>query len=392
MPGAVGQLKKLYQQVIGGVAPGGTASSSGDISQMVKYLIANPPGGIPQQRLWLPGRFSAPQDITLSSGTLAHNFIYARNLTISASQTIQCINNGPTILVVEETLTVGAGAVLHADARGGAGANTGSSGYGGIGGHPHPEMANVLISGYAAHLSLFHGTSSPYAGGRQWPWEGLAVDAPSGSTGGSTSGAAGSNGSAAGSATTVTTPMSRIFRWLNAVSDGLFGAAGGSAAGGGGGGSGASGAFASGGTHYYGGIYGTAGGYTTAPGVGYGGGGGGGIIGTGGGGGGGANAGASGTGGAGGRGGGVIIIVCKTINNAGVIRANGANGAAAVANGGGGGGGGGGYVGVLYEAVSGSGVGTLTANGGSLGAGAGGGGNGGAGGAGAAQSAQIRVS
>lgn len=39
MPGAAGQLKRLYQQIIGGTAPAGAASSSGDVSQMVKYLI-----------------------------------------------------------------------------------------------------------------------------------------------------------------------------------------------------------------------------------------------------------------------------------------------------------------------------------------------------------------
>lgn len=43
MPGAAGQLKKLYQQIIGGVAPSSSASSSGDIAAMVKYLVANLP-------------------------------------------------------------------------------------------------------------------------------------------------------------------------------------------------------------------------------------------------------------------------------------------------------------------------------------------------------------
>lgn len=40
MPGASGQLKKLYQQILGAVAPSGAASDTGDISQMVKYLVA----------------------------------------------------------------------------------------------------------------------------------------------------------------------------------------------------------------------------------------------------------------------------------------------------------------------------------------------------------------
>lgn len=41
MPGAAGQLKALWQQIIGGTAPSGAASSTGDVSQMVKYIVAN---------------------------------------------------------------------------------------------------------------------------------------------------------------------------------------------------------------------------------------------------------------------------------------------------------------------------------------------------------------
>jgi len=40
--GAASQLKKLYQQAIGGVAPSDAASSSGSMAAMLKYLIANP--------------------------------------------------------------------------------------------------------------------------------------------------------------------------------------------------------------------------------------------------------------------------------------------------------------------------------------------------------------
>lgn len=40
MPGAAGQLKKLYQQIIGAVQPSGSASDTGDISQQIAYLVA----------------------------------------------------------------------------------------------------------------------------------------------------------------------------------------------------------------------------------------------------------------------------------------------------------------------------------------------------------------
>lgn len=75
MPGAAGQLKKLYQQIIGGTAPAGAASSSGDISQMVKYLIANP-GGL--KKVSGSGYLCYPSatvgvDPSLSSGAWANN-------------------------------------------------------------------------------------------------------------------------------------------------------------------------------------------------------------------------------------------------------------------------------------------------------------------------------
>lgn len=37
--GAASQLKNLYNQILGGTAPSGSASAAGDISQMVKYLV-----------------------------------------------------------------------------------------------------------------------------------------------------------------------------------------------------------------------------------------------------------------------------------------------------------------------------------------------------------------
>ena len=88
------------------------------------------------------------------------------------------------------------------------------------------------------------------------------------------------------------------------------------------------------------------------------------------------------SGGGGGGGGGVCCVYAYTINNAGSITANGGNGgsgdiASGSEQGGGGGGGGAGVVLVHYRTTTGSGVGTLSATGGSVGTGGlfGGGGN-----------------
>ena len=44
MPGAAGQLRKLYQHTSGGVNPPQAPNVSGDIGAMLKYLVASPPG------------------------------------------------------------------------------------------------------------------------------------------------------------------------------------------------------------------------------------------------------------------------------------------------------------------------------------------------------------
>lgn len=49
MPGAAGQLRKLYQQTSGGVNPPQAPSASGDIGAMLKYLVASP-AGLPEIR------------------------------------------------------------------------------------------------------------------------------------------------------------------------------------------------------------------------------------------------------------------------------------------------------------------------------------------------------
>jgi hypothetical protein len=87
------------------------------------------------------------------------------------------------------------------------------------------------------------------------------------------------------------------------------------------------------------------------------------------------------SGASGGGGGGVVAIRCNTIDNAGIISANGGaggNGVTVVSSyqTGNGGGGGGGAVYLEYRTAEGSGVGTLTANGGVAGTGGNGGTNG----------------
>jgi hypothetical protein len=90
----------------------------------------------------------------------------------------------------------------------------------------------------------------------------------------------------------------------------------------------------------------------------------------------GSGAGTSRRGGGGGSGGGVVLIYAETINNAGTITAAGGaggNGVTSTDASGNGGGGGGGAVILYYRSTTGSGVGTLTAVGGSAGTGGNGG-------------------
>lgn len=64
MPGAAGQLKALWQQLIGGTAPAGAASVSGDVSQMVKYIAAGTASAAQ-----LPLRLRLPMLKDLAQGT-----------------------------------------------------------------------------------------------------------------------------------------------------------------------------------------------------------------------------------------------------------------------------------------------------------------------------------
>lgn len=370
------------------------ANANGNVIEILRSLSGSAPP--PQGRLWLPGRFTAPADVALNSTTLTENINYFRNLTINAGQTVACVDAGPTLIVVEETLTLGAGAVLHADGRGAAPASAANA-VGGLGGSARDGLNwQFMSAGYDYGYDRIGATSTyNYRSGRMFPWEQQSDRGGPGSAGGNSSGGSGFPGGAAAAAANggrSTSALARILRMLevlavvapfNAPTSGSqIGGVGGGAGGNGSATAWSAGTPGNGGDSWYGanGTPGTNGG---------GGGGGGGEFPCGGGGGGGACAApGGGTPGQGGRGGGVLIFICGTLNNAGTIRANGANGSNAVGNAGGGGGGGGGFVGGLYEALT--ALGTLQANGGNGGTGGGGAGSGGAGGAGSAGAAKIR--
>lgn len=389
-------IKQIYLQTIGGSAPSGAASAAGDISQMLKYLIANP-GGTPQGRWGLPGRFATPIDVTISGNTtLSERINYFKNLTINNGIVLTGVAGG-TIIVVEETLTLSNGtSQISCNALGGKGAaqqaaNTvGAAGFGGgVWGFDSATPLTITQGQFLSSGAM--SATNPVVRAR------LQTLMAAGGAGGSAAGNDGTAGTAypvasKGMFASTTIQLAQwelILALMEMMLERPTDDATGGGIGGGGGGSGSGGA-----AHSSGGTGGTVGSKAT---VGSGAGSGGpGGSGFGGGGGGGAGAAASGAdfGAAGGRGGGVLVVVARTINNAGIISADGAAGSAGdtTGNGGGGGGGGGGGACVLvYEGTTGSGVGTVRANGGAAGAeGQAGAGNGGAGGAGIASSFKIR--
>lgn len=374
-------IKQTYLQLIGGTAPTGAASSSGDISQMIKYLIANA-GSTPQNRWGLPGRFTAPIDVTISGNTtLTERINYFKNLTINNGIVLTGLAGG-TIIVVEETLTLSnATSQISVNGLGGKGATgvTNAVAPGGYGGGAWGFDLTTLTLTQGQFLSVGAiSASNPYARQR------LQTAMGSGGAGmpfGGAGGAYPATSRAMFAGTTVQLAQwELVLALLELILERPTDDANGGGIGGGGGGAGGSGAAP--GTGGVAGANGGKGGTSTGA-AGAGGGGGSGF----GGGGGGADSNSSSVAsGAGGRGGGVLLVIAKTINNAGIITADGANGSNATA--GGGGGGGGGAAVLAYESTSGSGVGTVRANGGS--AGTGGSLNGGAGGAGLAASFKIR--
>lgn len=382
MPGGLSMLKQLYTYMLGGTNPPGAASASGDVGQMVKWLTANvlTAAGMPyNDPFGMPGRRTTPIDVTISgSTTLTERVNFFKNLTINASQTLTGLAGG-TFVIVEETLTIGASGALSANAlgaKGGAGQASGSVGKGGQGGGPRGYMAALTRSYDYAQWGTYATSNPPIDAGPLWG-----------------SMANGGGEGVAGSAWPYVTSMANPFQagWeliaqlialinMRNADDATYGGLGG---GGGAGGQGGATASGSGGTA---GTIGGVGGdsstdsHGAAGGSGFGGGGGCPNR---------QGMGNNGTGGDGGRGGGVLIVLAKVINNAGVISADGAAGANS-ADAVGGGGGGGGAVIVGYEATSGSGVGTVRANGGSGGTGKTGLDAGSAGGAGMAYSFKIR--
>lgn len=342
--GAAGQLKNLYQQILGGTAPSGTASASGDISQMIKYIAA---GSSTQSFYPLLGftppyvagesdaTISANTTITGSSGSVKRY----KDLTINSGIVLTC-QTTPQIIVCRN-LSFGN---TSAEIRAAYNTTQPTGEIGGYGGSWYYDQTNAAIN--TASIMMPHFA----AGG-------------AGAAGGATPSAA-SNGSA--------------YSYNAALL--LLAILGGAPINGGG----------NGGNNtntkniVTGGTYGFAG---TASGTGTAGAGGGSGIGGGG-----------GAGGAdtdqvgtftqkiGGRGGGVVfVIVTGDISTAaGLITANGENGAAAAGGtnrGGGSGAGGGGFAALI--AKSSTVVPTLQANGGTGGAAGNGGSAGGDGGAGA---------
>lgn len=382
--GAAAQLKNLYNQILNGTAPSGAASSSGDISQMIKYIIANG-GATPQNRWGLPGRFRAPIDVTTSgSASLTERINYFKNLTVAAGHTLTAVAGG-TIIVVEEKLTIAATGVLSANALGGKGASAATNaiaagGYGaGLWNYDSTTPLTVTMGQFLSSGAI--SSTNPFVRQRLQPL--MAAGGAGGAlTVVGTNGAAypvASRGLFAGT-TIALTQWELVLALMELMLERPTDDATAGAIGGGGGGAGGSGGAGTGGA---GGTVACRGASSSAAGAG-----GGGGSGFGGGGGGAGGSGGTTAGGVGGRGGGVLIVIAREVDNGGTISANGGPGTAGDSTTGEGGGGGGGAVVVAYEHVSGSGVGTVQANGGSGSNGAGN--NGGAGGAGLASSFDIR--
>lgn len=396
--GLATQIKQLYGQLIGGTAPSGAASASGDISQRIAWMIENVAAAGQRPTPMLPGRFTAPADVTIAANvTLTEQINYFKNLTIADTKVLTGLAGG-TLLIVEETLTIaGATSQITGDGMGGIGGASvaGAVSNGGLGGGVvAPGLTLTRTNGFVS-VGAISATNPPYHGipMLQPPMGtgGAGGNATAGGGGVGSVGAAGGAwyaanawplGGTTASATGFLGGWSLFWRALelfitcNAASQG--------GPGGGGGGSGGSGNPA-GGTVGIAGVAGGIGGQSSL--VGLGGGGGSGVGG--GGGGGGTSGGSSSASGSGGVGGGMLLILCKTLNNAGIISADGTTPATAAGTAGGGGGGGGGLVVVGYETLT--ALGTIRANGAAGGqAGGAGTGDGGAGGAGLATSFKIR--
>lgn len=351
----------------------------------MSYILGG--GAAPSGLLWLPSRLTDPIDVVISGATsLASRLNFFKNLTINNGVTLTGIGGG-CIIVVEETLTIGSGAILDFNglgAKGGpADATSWAAGGGGFmgwndtgsvtGARTRPFLGTLAATSIDELQHLFtwwmangadrSNALSAGADGGSWPYMG--------STGG--------RRQPAGMALWALA-LDFILKW-----GGNYDAAQGGAIGGGGGGRGGGGSGSGGTSNFDGGEYGAAARATTN--IFQGGPGGSGI------GGGGSGGGSNSVSGSslvvGGDGGGMALIYSRRLANSGTIRANGTAGANANGtNGMGGGGGGGGMVMVAYEELG--ALGTLQAIGGAGGSGTGVGFPGGAGGSGIAEAFSIR--
>ena len=352
-----------------GVAP----NAAGNMLEMQRYLIANPPASIPptRQGLWLPPRFSTPADLTVPSGTvqLTETYNYFNNLTIAAGASLKA-KAGGSVIVVEGTLTIAAGGAIHADALGGKGGLGGNlaAGQGGYGGgfwnYAVENSASDQVKrsrGGFVHQGTF-GASEPYTvanlifasmGDGQglnnkinWPHDSYGLPFQN-------------------SSFTPSLPKLSEMGWalvgpllefmaMRPGEDATYGAIGGGGGGGGAGLPAANPQWPTGGYTGCKGANGSTRGIGGGGGSGIGGGGRGSTIYV--------DTGAGGQGGNGGRGGGVVVTFAKKVNNAGRISADGENGLPGTGtNAGGGGGGGGGAAVLVYEQVEGSGAGLVRA-------------------------------
>ena len=350
--GAAGQLKNLYQQILGGTAPSGTASASGDISQMIKYIAA---GSSTQSFYPLLG-FTPPYVTGESDATISVN------TTISGSS---------GSVKRYKDLTINSGIVLTCEVT--------------------PQIIvcrNLSFGNTSAEIRAAYNTTQPsteglggYAGSWYYDQATAAINTASIMMPHFAAGGAGANAAATPAAATNGSAYSYNAALL------LLAILNGAPINGGGNGGNNSATKGAGGN---GGTYGFAGANAGASGSGGGGGGGGGIGGGGGAGGTDTDQAGSLTQKTGGRGGGIVlVIVTGDISTAaGLITANGENGAASATGtnkGGGSGAGGGGFAALI--AKSSTVVPTLQANGGTGGTA----GNGGSAGGNGGNGATIRV-
>lgn len=351
---------------------GYSSDIDGGVIELLKYLISNSGTGI-QRMFGLPGRLVPPIDHTVvGTESLTAPITYYKNLTVPTGTTLILPEGGGIIVVEELTQIVGTGQI-HANALGAKyGVPANDAALGGYGGGAVAYTGTTIARSTGAWLGTTN-LVNPYT----TPWAFLQALMAAGGAGGWGSG----NAAVAGGAWyataglpwtgtyTVDLPadlalLQMMIAYLCSPQRRVSATYG--AIGGGAGGQGARPTTT--GTSVAGPAGGTVGGKgTNGTQVDQGAGGGSGFGG-GGGGGGAADGAGSGSPVRGGRGGGVAVLITGTLDNANIISADGeAGGAASDTRQAPGGGGGGGFAGVAYNALAGSGLGTIRALGGAAG-------------------------